>query len=527
MDKITNYYLRKKLMSLLQYKHEISCSINDFLDNSNKNCLIIYTKNSRNLDDIFKNIETDYYFTDTYYNVNNPLQLLFLLRQQRNPSKRAAEFNFFINKGLIRFSPINLYKSAINIFKKDIKYFEEQIITQIKEYHSQLVVPLCCHDGTDTEVYELIEKLCTHENTGAKFILIFENKAIPQINLFKAKDFCDYLDVDFKTSILKTHFIELSCDQIEAVKAATNDNLFEMESIYAYLKNSGALRSETNLVINELVKSLVEQNFSDDESRVLGVASYFKDKFTIEGLEYVCNKDSVNRINTEIKKILDKSIEDGILSVSDEEYLFIIGMFKDAFKQIYQTHKTKFHTAIESYLKDKNPFQYDIRYYHLKEIQSESAKDMLLMKVINALRFKKDIDLQTKNLFIENFDLHLFEALSGIYAMIDRGEFENARQKVVSIDISNNFILHSEIKYLILFLEWKGLKRQNPNRLVGNFNEIYNLDCEIETKLFTKLLQLSIACNEGNRLVSFPSPSQLFHEINKLLSKYNCVDALY
>ncbi len=514
-------------MSLLQYKHEISCSINDFLNNSNKKCLIIYTKNSRNLEDIFKRIETDYIFTDIYCNVNNPLQLLFLLRQQRNPAKRAAEFNFFINKGLIRFSPINLFKSATNIFRKDIKYFEDQIILQIKEFHSPIVIPLCCHDRLDNGVCELIEKLCYLENIGTKFILIFDNKALPQINLLKAKAFCEYLEVEFISSILKTHFNELSYEQIEAIKAATNDDLVEMESIYTYLINTGALRSDTNLVLSELIKSLVQQNFSDDEARVLGIASYFKDKFTIEGIEYICDRDTVNRISTEIKKILDESIENGILSVSDEEYIFIVGMFKDAFKQIYQAQKAKFHSAIESYLKDKNPFQYNIRYYHLKEIQSESAKDMLLMKVINALRFKKDIDLQTKNLFIENFNLQLFEDLSDVYLKINSGDFKNARQKATSIDVSYNFILYSEIKYLLLFLEWKGLKRQNPNHLVNNFNEICNLDCEIETKLFTKLLQLSIACNEGNRLVGFPTPSQLFYEVKRDLSKYNCVDALY
>lgn len=514
-------------MRLLRYKHEISCSINNFLDNSNKKCMIIYTKNSRNLEEIFKGIETDYYFTDTYYSVNNPLQLLFLLRQQRNPAKRAAEFNFFINKGFVRFSPVNLFKSATNIFRKDIKYFEEQIILQLKAFRSPIAIPLCCRNGLDKGVCELIENLCALDNTSVKFILIFNNRSLPQIDLLKSKVFSEYLEVEFASSILQLHFNELNIEQIEAIKAATNDDLFEMEGVYTYLKNSGALKNNTKLVIDELVKSLLKQNFSDDESRVLGVASYFKDKFTIEGIEYICDRDSVKRIDTEIKKILDRSIEDGILSFSDEEYTFIIGMFKDAFKQIYQAQKTKFHTAIESYLKDNNPFQYDFRYYHLQEIQSKSAKNMLLMKVINSLRFKKDIDLQTKNLFVENFDLQLFQDIVDIYAMIDRGDFDNARQKAASIDVSNNFILHSEMKYLLLFLEWKGLERQNPNRLLGNFNEICNLDCEIETKLFAKLLQLSIACNEGNRLIGFPAPSQLFYEINKLLSKYNCVDALY
>ena len=97
--------------------------------------------------------------------------------------------------------------------------------------------------------------------------------------------------------------------------------------------------------------------------------------------------------------MLEDSIRDGILDVSDEEYVFIIGMLKDALKQIYKSKKNRFHSAIESYLKDKNPFQYDIRYYHLKEIQSKNAKDMLLMKVINALRF---IFAQKTINFVEN-----------------------------------------------------------------------------------------------------------------------------
>lgn len=523
---ITNYYYRE-LMNFLQYKQKISCYINDFLNESSKKCLVVYTKNSRNLSNILKNIETSYTFTDTYYNVNNSLQLLFLLRQQKNPSKRAAEFNFFINKDFIRFSPINLFRSATNIFRQDLKYFEDQIILQIKEFHSSLAIPICWHEGMDNSICELIENLCTHESADVKFIIIFEDKNLTQIELLTQKDFSEYLEIDFNTSILKTHFDKLSCSQIDALKIATNDDLFEMEGIYTYIMNSRALDSDTDFVINELIKSLVEQNFKGDKSRVLGVAAYFKDKFTIDGIEYICNTDTANRIDTEIKKILDDSIQDGILSVSDEEYIFIIGMFKDALRQIYKAQKNKFHLGIENYLKSKNPFQYDIRYYHLKETQSESAKDMLLMKVINALRFKKDIDIHTKNLFIENYDLRLFENIVDIYSMIDKGNFSAARQKATSINISNNLILHSEIKYLLLFLEWKVMKKQNIKRLESSFNEIYNLDCEIETKLFTKLLQLSIACNNGNKLTDFPTPSQIFLEIIKLLSKYNCVDALY
>ncbi len=514
-------------MSLIEYKHEVSCSINDFLENANKKCLIISTKNSRNLDDIFKNIETDYVFTDTYYNVSHPLHLLFLLRQQRNPEKRATEFNFFINKGLIRFSPVNLFKSVTNVFKQDIKYFEEQVASQIKEFHSKIVVPICCHDGIDNSVYDLLEKLCAHNNLVAKFILIFEDKTVPQIYMLKEKDFNDYMEVEFETSMLQSHFEKLSCEQIETIKLATNDDLLEMERIYMYLSNSDALISDTSLVVNDIVKSIVERNFTTDKSRVLGIAAYFKDKFTLEGLEYVCDKDSVNQLNTEIENVLEDSIRDGILDVSDEEYVFIIGMLKDALKQIYKSKKNRFHSAIESYLKDKNPFQYDIRYYHLKEIQSKNAKDMLLMKVINALRFKKDIDLQTKTAFIENFDLQLFDNLISVYSMIDKGDFNGAWKKCTSINVDNNLILHSEIKYLTLFLEWKCVKRLNSNLLISNFNEINSLDCEIETKIFTKLLQLSIACNEGNRLANFPTPTQIFHEINCLLSKYNCLDALY
>lgn len=424
-------------MNFLQYKQKISCYINDFLNESSKKCLVVYTKNSRNLSNILKNIETSYTFTDTYYNVNNSLQLLFLLRQQKNPSKRAAEFNFFINKDFIRFSPINLFRSATNIFRQDLKYFEDQIILQIKEFHSSLAIPICWHEGMDNSICELIENLCTHESADVKFIIIFEDKNLTQIELLTQKDFSEYLEIDFNTSILKTHFDKLSCSQIDALKIATNDDLFEMEGIYTYIMNSRALDSDTDFVINELIKSLVEQNFKGDKSRVLGVAAYFKDKFTIDGIEYICNTDTANRIDTEIKKILDDSIQDGILSVSDEEYIFIIGMFKDALRQIYKAQKNKFHLGIENYLKSKNPFQYDIRYYHLKETQSESAKDMLLMKVINALRFKKDIDIHTKNLFIENYDLRLFENIVDIYSMIDKGNFSAARQKATSSSLDN------------------------------------------------------------------------------------------
>ncbi|MBD5086435.1 MAG: hypothetical protein HDT32_03645 [Clostridiales bacterium] len=508
------------------YTYEISCEINDFLE-SNKKCLIIYTKNFKNCNNIFNEIQSDFVFTDVYYNVKNLLHLLFLLRQQKNPKKRAAEYNFFVNAGHVRLNPMGLIKSATNAFREDIKYFEEQIVQQLKELGAQIVVPICYCDEMGNEIFDLIFKLCCRHDINTKFILLCHNDSMLQIKAFASEDFCDSLKIEFTTSILKTKFKNLTIEQLNFIKIATNDDLFEMEKIYEYLNKISALNDETPLIIDELFNNIVAKNYSGDKSLVLSIAAHFKEKFTVDGLEYVyCNSESVDYSN-EIINILDTCVEDGILNATNKEYFFIIGLFKKAFSKIYENRNIRFHSTIECYLEMKNPFEYDLRYYHLREIKSSRAGDMLLMKVINALRLKKVIDNDTKTAFEEYFDINLLESLTSIYTLIESGNFKEALFKCSSIDTANNLILHNEVKYLYLFLEWKEISNKNHNLLIHDFEEILSAKCETETKLYTMLLQLSIACNEGNKLDKFPSPSKLFYDIIKILDNYDCIDALF
>ena len=123
---------------VLEQENIFCCDVNDFLE-SPARILLIKCKDIENCRFLLQAIETDsYIMTDLFFNVNQPEQLLFLLRQQQNPNKHPTEYGLFLGYGRessffsYGFNPGFIINSLYNWVTILLCYYMFQMIYQIQ-----------------------------------------------------------------------------------------------------------------------------------------------------------------------------------------------------------------------------------------------------------------------------------------------------------------------------------------------------------------------------------------------------------
>ena len=150
-------YIMKNCMDS---EEKLSHSIDVFLKDNKKRCLWIAGSNPRNIKNILPKFRTKYDFTDLFYNVKDETDLLFLIRQQKNPNKRTLEYDEFLNP----IGPFNFSKIAtatFNLFKSDIASFSKQIIKELKSINSsRLCILIDCSKDLSERLTYAIREIC-------------------------------------------------------------------------------------------------------------------------------------------------------------------------------------------------------------------------------------------------------------------------------------------------------------------------------------------------------------------------------
>lgn len=509
--------------------HEFSCKISDFLCSSKK-CLFVKAKSIETCYSLIKPVQSEYIFTDLFTNIESQEQLLFLLRNQCNPNIKPAEYSSFISVSYLGFNLLPVFRTISNILRKDILNIEEQIILQLKKLNnSKICILLDCSNNISSTLKSVIYSICENATIETKFILIGNQNNYLNLKELNNAQFSDVIKMALSTETLQPLFPNLSIKQIEFLSSITNDNLKEMCYVYEKIEKDIDLSSCSRQILTQMLEKTITENYEADLIKVLGTASYILDKFSLQEIENILNDDTLKIVlSKDIETIMEEGIENKLIDVNGSEFEFFLSIIKEAFCNLRRTQEKKIHMAISKYLKEYKPFLYELRYHHLIKANSDEADDIVAMMFFNKLHFNNELDERTKSLFAFHFGDKLTCEIININEKLLSHDYNNAL-KLISLltDYDKNNTIFSEINYYKAFLTWKVYnKKYIPKQMYEYFNIILNISTEPETKIFTKLLQLSICSNEGDYLNRI-SPTELYFHIGKLLNGYNCSESRY
>lgn len=520
---------------ILQCEEKFCCDVNDFL-NSNKKILFIKCKNAENCKMLIHSTETaEYIFTDLFYNVSQPEQLLFLLRQQRNPNKIPAEYNLFLGYGnnsssfSYGINPVGIINSIRNLFKKDLSTIKDQFVDCLKKLKKEIAVLLYVKDDITKQLLSLIVELCSDENCFAKFVFVHKN-SISNNLLHLRKKFSGLvkeINLCYDAKQIKSFFPLFSVEQVQDMLVATDEDIDEMILIY-----NQVFRNNNTCVsgyVNSLIRSSLGQTFDEYSKKILGVAAHLFTKFSVDELCEICNKAFINNSYEIIDEVLEKNCKNGIIDVSDAEYVFLSKNIKKAFADMFSRISKRLHTVIYEYLAKNKPFEYTLRRLHAKLAQErENEINMIAMELCNACHFFKQPNKSILQDFQNTFGDSITNALLSTYKNILEGNYIEARKNCLILSVSENLVLQQEMKYLCALIDWKIGDMQRYIIIQNSLTELINSKTsEEEMIILAEMLQLSVVSNIGEyaRRPNQTTPYTIFNSINKKLSRLKCLDS--
>ena len=517
-------------------ENNFCCNVNDFLG-SNKKLLIIQCKSTENCTTLIKAIQTDeYIFSDLFFNVSEPEQLLFLLRQQQNPNKRPAEYGYFLGYGKdnAHFSyginPMGIFYSLSNAFRKNLVYFEDQIKNCIKKLGGQVAILLYVDDDISDSIKMLIDNICNCKDCQAKFICITSKQIIGGNLAFLQKQvYTNELNIQlfYSADQVKDFFPLLNLKQVESLLVATNENIYEMFSIYKQICQID--NKESDLFIESLIESSLGQTYSELNKKILGTAAHLYAQFSTQELHKICTQANITDSFEAVDEILEESRKKGVFSCSSEEYNFLSKYIKSVFAKMQSRISNRLHSAIAEYLSAYNPFAYHLRRLHLANAGDlEGKRNMIAMEMCNICHFAKQVDNDASQAFEDEFGVDAKATMLKVYNAIINGKYNDAQQLCITLATVDNQIIQQECTYLNALIDWK---TGNKNRLVIAKNNLSNIiqseTSEPEMVILSKMLLLSIISNIGEytKIETTDTPENIFNSIKTDISKYKHIDA--
>lgn len=520
---------------ILKYEEDFCCNVNDFLESQGK-ILFVKCKNPENCKKLLHSMETDkYIFTDLFYNVSRPEHLLFLLRQQKNPKKVPSEYSWFLGYGKESSSysyginPAGLINSIRNLFQKDLLIIKEQIVDCLKNLGKKIAVLLYVKDDISNQLKILIDDLCSDTNCSAKFIFIYKNNIFNNLLYLcnKYVEFNNKLYLNYNSEQLQQFFPLFSVEQINDMLIATDEDIEEMNLIYAQVCQSS--NTNSNGYIDSLIRSSLGQTCDENSKRILGVAAHLFEKFSVDEICEICNNASINSSYDIIDEVLDKNYTKGIIDISEAEYVFLSKNIKKAFADMFSRISKRLHSVIYNYLTKNKPFEYQLRRVHAKLAQNhKNETNLIAMELCNACHFYKQPDISILQDFDNIFGENIKNALINTYRNLLEGNYREAKNNCLVLCESDNLVLQHEMKYLCALIDWKIGDLQKNITIQNSLSEIISSqDAEVEIVILAEMLKLSVVSNLGEyaRNITETTPFNIFNSINRKLSHYDCRDS--
>ncbi len=510
------------MINFSDFQQECAVKINDFINDENVQYLFIKTTSPIFCKQLIDQTANDYNISELFYNIKYPYQLLYILRQQLNPNK-SKEYKFFTSLNIHGINPLAIISDISNLFKHDISTYSTQIFDTLKKINSsKFVVLLCVDDDICPDLIYCIENIFNLlPKLKSKFIFLYKKTENIQLMNLIEQDCAQKMEIIYNDDLYIDEFEKLSSEQIKSLRAVTDDDFDEMFNVLKYLNNFTDFELDK---IEDIVMQRLKRRLDDNKSNVLGIASFFNESFSYDELQEICKNYAYMHIDSLIST-LEESIETKIIKLNNEKYSFYAILIKNLVKKIHQNDKVSFNLAIAKYLKTRRPFDYELRKYHLKNINDEKYKEVLIMQFLNHLHFNKEVSTELQMEIIQNYNENLFYDLKEIFNLIANENYSAAMPKVYGIDCQSNKTLYNEIIYLNLYLEWK-LTRDIRDKSLLDAAERILADCEPETWLFTSLLKLSICTNMGNHIVHEDSQI-IYNAIISKLKEYDGADSDY
>ena len=504
-------------------------SLNNFIK-SDKKILLLDSQSLRNAINLLHLLENEYSLSEIFENTNSVSEFLFLLKQQYNPKKQKYELNAYFNHQVSEHFSFNfLLKTTANLFRPDIVSYTNQIEKIIKKMnYSKIAIIMNMKENFCDEMIELLQTLCKNESLEIKFVVIYNSNNVTFIdNLLELNNYVEKIHLDYPISCLLNSFSKLSKDEINLLISLTNNDIYEMQNIYPYLVES----DECSFGDKDYLKNKITQKIAAictaEEKYVLGIASYFIDRFTQEKINTIINIDErINKI-TDLASIINIAIQDKFLEYKEQDYGFYTEFIQTVFSDLNKDNRTLFNNVIEKYLQKYHPFDYSTRRAHLRMSNDDREKEMIAMQVIHCLHFYEKINEVLKNEFIAVFDENTFNVLISTFDCIEKGEYLKNYYSLTNLDDFGSQVLSNEIEYLLLFLEWKLSDIKKSEHIETDLISLLNSDCELEQKIFVLLLKLSIVSNGKDNIFKSERPVTIFKEIYSILSSHKSVEFDY
>lgn len=523
---------------VLEQENIFCCDVNDFLE-STARILLIKCKDIENCRFLLQAIETDsYIMTDLFFNVNQPEQLLFLLRQQQNPNKHPTEYGLFLGYGRessffsYGFNPGFIINSLYNTFASDISRINEQIVNCIKRLGNNIAVLLYVSDDISNSIKATIDQLCSNSELNVKFIFLHKNEI--KLNLYYLKtqyeEFSKCIELKYDLERLQPFFPLLTNTQINDLSIATDENIEEMFIIYNQVCKLNDI--DAGVFIDVLIKTSLGQFCDDNSKKILGVAAHLFEQFSIDELCDICNNASIDNSYDVIDTVLEENYRKGIIDCTEKEYRFISRNIKNAFAAMNSKISKRLHASIAKYLANNKPFEYRLRGQHYSLAEDKMGEiNMVAMELCNICHFSKQADDEVFNRFQSIFGEEIKNALLDAYFNISTGNYIAAKHNCLTLCGVDNTVLQAECKYLNALLDWKiGEIQRYPMTKNSLLELINNIDeSETEIVILAEMLQLSLISNLGEyaQTETTLTPYTIFASVNRKLSKYNCPDALF
>ena len=483
-------------------------SLNNFI-NSDKKILLLDSQSLRNAINLLHLLENEYSLSEIFENTNSVSEFLFLLKQQYNPNKQKYELNAYFNHQVSEHFSFNfLLKTTANLFRPDIVSYTNQIEQIIKKMnYSKIAIIMNMKENFCDEMLELLQILCENENLEIKFIVIYNSNKIKFTNnLLELNNYVEKIHLDYPISCLLNSFSKLSKDEINLLISLTNNDIYEMQNIYPYLVESDECSFGDKNYLKNKITQKIAAICTAEEKYVLGIASYFIDRFTQEKINTIINIDErINKI-TDLASIINIAIQDKFLEYKEQDYGFYTEFIQTVFSDLNKDNRALFNNVIEKYLQKYHPFDYATRRAHLRMSNDDREKEMIAMQVIHCLHFYEQINEVLKNEFIAVFDENTFNVLISTFDCIEKGEYLKNYYSLTNLDDFGSQVLSNEIEYLLLFLEWKLSDIKKSEHIETDLISLLNSDCELEQKIFVLLLKLSIVSNGKDNIFKNERP---------------------
>ncbi len=504
-------------------------SLNNFI-NSDKKILLLDSQSLRNAINLLHLLENEYSLSEIFENTNSVSEFLFLLKQQYNPNKQKYELNAYFNHQVSEHFSFNfLLKTTANLFRPDIVSYTNQIEQIIKKMnYSKIAIIMNMKENFCDEMLELLQILCENENLEIKFIVIYNSNKIKFTNnLLELNNYVEKIHLDYPISCLLNSFSKLSKDEINLLISLTNNDIYEMQNIYPYLVESDECSFGDKNYLKNKITQKIAAICTAEEKYVLGIASYFIDRFTQEKINTIINIDErINKI-TDLASIINIAIQDKFLEYKEQDYGFYTEFIQTVFNDLNKDNSVLFNNVIEKYLQKYHPFDYATRRAHLRMSNDDREKEMIAMQVVHCLHFCEQINEVLKNEFIAAFDENTFNVLISTFDCIEKGEYLKNYYDLTNLDDFGSQVLSNEIEYLLLFLEWKLSDIKKSEHIETDLISLLNSNCEFEQKIFVLLLKLSIVSNGKDNIFKSERPLTIYKEIYNILSSHKSVEFDY